>query len=332
MSTELFRQERAGQIRASECCVLMGCEGYDGKIAFDLFLELKKGVGFEPVSSYDSDSDEHVEYESDDIRRGNLYEPFALRFASEDLEIGIDFAKDKDDGIRRFSRRHPKHKFMGAMPDGVFEDGWIAEAKCPRPHVLRKQLEEGPYEKFIWQMTMQLACYPEAPGARFILYDCVECRSYVYQFPREAMKIEALEKRCVDFWTRHIEGDEPFSQDDWDKPVPVPPVNPLKQADYTVVAGRAWSETVRRFVKSKNTIKAAEIDLDAAKTMIADSAQAVGLEKIKVDGHRFLVRYATRRSLDKRSVKADYPDLDFDKYMRDGKPFLEVRHYPPGRS
>lgn len=329
MTSQFFQNSRAGQLRASEICVLMGVTGYDGMNAHDLYLKLKKGIEFFPEENFTEDEEEEIESLSDDIRRGNLYEPFAIQFAAKDLEIGVDYAKDKDDGIRRFSRTHPVYSYIGAMPDCIFDDGWIGEAKCPRPHMVRKQMEEGPNPKFIWQMTCQLSCYPEAPGVRFIIYDCVSCCSYVYSFPRETLKIDLLEKRCSNFWERHIIGDEPFDQTEWEEPCQLPIFDPLKTSDYVEMGGAAWKEATRRFVDVKDQKNDVEYRYDASKQMIIDCAVSSNLSKIKVDGHKFLVRQATRSSLDKRSLLEDYPDMNIDSYYKKGKPFWELRHYPP---
>lgn len=332
MTSQFFQESRAGQLRASEICVLMGVKGYDGMIAHDLYLRMKHGIEFIPSgNNFGDDDEEEVESLSDDIRRGNLYEPFAIEFAAKELEIGVDYATDKDDGIRRFSRRHPVYQYIGAMPDCRFEDQFIGEAKCPRPHMVRKQVEEGPNPKFWWQMTCQASCYPEAPGVRFIIYDCVACRSYVYEFQREMFDITLMEKRCVKFYEDHIVGDKPFDQTDWDEPCPLPAFNPLKVSDYVEMTGDGWKEAARRYVEAKSQRNDVEFRLDGAKKLIIDCAEAAQISKIKVEGHRFLVKQSTRSGLDKRALKQDYPDLDLQQYYRPGQKFWELRHYPPGR-
>jgi hypothetical protein len=307
----------------------MGVTGYDGMIAHDLYLKLKHGIEFFPKENVFGSDEEEFESLSDDIRRGNLYEPFAIQFAAKDLELGVDYATDKDDGIRRFSRSHPVYSYIGAMPDCQFADSWIGEAKCPRPHMVRKQVEEGPNPKFIWQMTCQAACYPEAPGVRFIIYDCVSCRSYVYGFPRETLNIRLLEERCSKFWERHIIGDEPFDQTEWEEPCPLPVFDPLKTSDYVEMQGVAWKEAARRFVAAKVKRADGEFQYDGAKQLIIDCAVASNLSKVKVDGHKFLVKQASRMYLDKRALKEDHPDLELEKYNKQGQRFWELRHYPP---
>lgn len=142
-------------------------------------------------------------FESAAMRWGTEHEQQTLDALANHLGVGIfpcEFAQ------------HPTIANFGASPDGVTEDGWIVEVKCPETSTLCRwmaELRADPLtpsaaipEQYIGQVSAQLACVPSAHGVIFAGYDPrmpIERRLYVAKVPRDALPIAEAEATVVDF-------------------------------------------------------------------------------------------------------------------------------------
>jgi predicted phage-related endonuclease len=303
--------ERQGGVGASELGIIMGAQAY-GRNPLTLYLDK---VG----------KPEPTEDDIDDFRRGHVYEPLALSLAAEATGVAIDRPQNHADLLERFCFDAPNGEHVRCTLDGICEDNWNAEAKAPRPHKFREYRDEGIADLYDWQVQAQLACRPEAPGCRFILYDIVGVKVHVLEIERDEEMIRRLLADAERWWQDQVEARMP------PQAIGGTETKRLKlPAEYTLVEGDTWTTAVNEYAAAKATAKVADGLLREKKAMIQAAMKAAELPKVTCNGHRFIyTQQDGRRTFNKDLLAAELPELDLSKYETQGKPFPSFRHYPP---
>lgn len=89
---------------------------------------------------------------------------------------------------------HPTIKRAGASPDGVITTGGLLEIKVPKPETHLQYLADGVIpEKYIPQMTWQLACYETQPWNDFVSY-CPDMPDQYQIFRRRLERTNEVEQ------------------------------------------------------------------------------------------------------------------------------------------
>jgi len=302
--------ERRGGVGASEAGIIMGAQAF-GRNELTLYLD-KIGKS-EPT-------DDDVA----DFRRGHAYEALALALAAEATGIAIDRAATADD-IGRFCFTAPDAPHLRATLDGMCHDGWLAEAKAPRPHKLAEYLDKGIPDIYDWQIQAQLACCPDAPGCRFVLYDIVSVRDHILEVERDDARIATLTANVEDWWKRVVEGRLPptAAAGSETRRLKVP-------SEYVTVEGPEWEEAVGALLTTKQALDAAKADHEEARANLKAMMAGASLEKIACAGHKVIHAWQDGRTrFNKKLLAAEHPDLDLGRYEERGDPFAMFRHYPP---
>jgi len=311
---KFFDEARMGAVGASECGLIMGAESSYKDIT-DVYLRLS---GIEGLDQTDE--------ESDDINRGRVFEPTAVRVAGEKLGVGYDYTDDKVMAMKDFRRKSPACPYLAATPDVKFHDSWGGEVKVMRPHKFKDVLENGIPAMHLWQMYAQLSAYPEWAGIRYILLDVISGRVEIIEVPRNAARIAELEAAVDKWWDRFIIGCE--------VPTPAlmacdqPTTLPTKQPDYTSMTGETWVDIAERYVDAKRCVKAAEADLELAQKDLENGMKASKLQKARVRGHKFIyAQYAGSSRFNRKLLLAKYPEIDQDEFMEEGAPYWRFNSY-----
>lgn len=143
-------QARLGCVTASRVAALAKpkLEPYK-KLKYELATELLTGRATE-------------HYVTPAMENGKKLEPIAraeyeVRFGFDVEQIGLIY--------------HPTIARSGASPDGVVATGGLLEIKCPKPETHMEYLDRDEIpEKYLPQMTWQLACYETQPWNDFVSY------------------------------------------------------------------------------------------------------------------------------------------------------------------
>jgi len=307
-----WQEQRQLGIGASEIGILMGAPAFE-RDELDVYLS-KIGP---PVVN-----DEDIA----DFRRGHTYEALALALAAEAVGVGIDRATGGD--VQRFCFTAPDAPHVRCTLDGRFDDGWLAEAKAPRPWILSEMLEKGIRDLYAWQMQAQLACVPDAPGVRFILYDVVEVKVHVVEVERDDEMIRQLKEKAEQWWADHVDARIPPDPDQAGEGaerriIKVP-------GEYVDIDGDAWLDALEQFVDTAAALDQAKEQHDKAKSRIQAAMKESGLGKVRIAGHRFKWHEQPGRiTFDKRRLSAEHPEIDMSRYEKIGKPFFKWGYWAP---
>lgn len=269
------------------------------------------------------------------FRRGHAYEPLAIVLAEEKMGKKIYAPKNEDERWNAFRVQDPGREYMYGDFDGLREDGWVIEVKSPMQRIADKIRTEGLKDYYMVQgqhlvhiadvgELPYLGKLPEGcPGVCFVIYECEKVDVQIYEIPRDDLMIGAILSNAERFWVNHVMKDEP-------------PINPLRsnivfqpqKTEYQKVTGAAWEEAVKQYNLAKEQEASAALKVDIAKKRILESMEAIGLEKIVVGKDKFSnVEQKGRKSFDKKSFQAAYPNIDLSQFETEGKPFKSFRHY-----
>lgn len=99
---------------------------------------------------------------------------------------------------------HPSISMSGATPDGSVGLEGLLQIKCPETHThVATLIERIIPEKYQFQMTWELACFPDVLYSDYVSFDpritVPELRLAVIRFPRIPKEIASLEKVVKDF-------------------------------------------------------------------------------------------------------------------------------------
>lgn len=273
------------------------------------------------------------------FRRGHMYEPLAIALAEQKLGMKIHAPETDEERWNDFQVVDPDRPWLYADFDGLREDGWVVEVKSPMQRIADRIRAEGlkDYYQVQGQHLVHVASVGDlpylgklpdgCPGVCFVIYEPEKCDVQIYEVPRNDEMIGAILANAEHFWKNHVETDEPPIDS-----TPTHPVNvPKSKSEYEHVEGEAWDEAVKQYTLADEAAMAAKLRLDAAKAQIKAALEAAGLDKvITANGHKFSnAEQAGRKSFDKKMLKAEHPEIDLDRYEKQGSPFKSFRHYGP---
>ncbi len=273
------------------------------------------------------------------FRRGHTYEPLAIALAEAQLGQKIYAPKNDHERWNDFQVWDPDRPHLYADFDGLREDGWVVEVKSPMQRIADKIRIEGlkDYYQVQGQHLVHVASVGElpylgklpegCPGVCYVIYECESVSVQIYEVPRNEQMIGAILSNADNFWLNHVALDVPPSDG-----IAVAQMSiPKTKTEYEPVDGDAWDEAVRQLVIADEASAAAQLRLDAAKERIKSAMSVAGLTKAMTNnGHRFqFTSQNGRKSLDKKKLIADHPNINLEAYEVQGKPFMTFRHYGP---
>jgi len=226
--------------------------------------------------------------------------------------------------------------------DGFCEDGWVYEGKAPVQRVCDSFKTQGIKEYYMVQAQhlAHLANVCELPflgkdskkwlgkikGTRLVVYEPENVQLQIVELPIDQGMIGAIIKNAKTFWADYVMKRVPPADTIYEQPVS----QKATKGRYKEMTQKEWQDAVNLFKLAKEQAAVAEAKLDQAKDGMAHRMQEAGEEAVNVGPHKFLYRMvAGRRSFDKKALQADFPNLDLDKYMKQGKPIKQFNYYGP---
>lgn len=271
------------------------------------------------------------------LRRGNLYEPLAIAMFEEQTGIKV-YSPDGDE-----ERYNDFQVFLPGSPlyadfDGLCEDGWVLEAKAPLQRVCDSFRSNGVRDYYYVQCHHLAIVANEAQslpglggewrgkikGTRLVVYEPENAQVQIVEFPIDQQWGELIRHNADHFW-QAVEAREPPRPDEYQQPPKT-----KKKAKYTAVDGEAWRQAVERYRLAKERQKQAEAAMEAAKKLLKGVMAEAELDAVQIGPDKFSYReQAGARRFNTDLLKADFPDLDLEKYKVRGEPFRAFRHYGP---
>jgi len=140
--TEEWFTQRLGRFTASRISELLGIKG----------LGLTgEGYAFEKACEIVFGKDDEEDFESYDMKRGNMLEPLA--FGMFKRKMDLDFVDVTETHFFEYGTN------AGASPDGLVGKDEILEIKCPRSKKFFKVVQSNEVDKKYYdQMQMQMLC------------------------------------------------------------------------------------------------------------------------------------------------------------------------------
>lgn len=328
-------KRRQSSIGASEAPVLVLGKVFR-KTPMDVFAAKKRIITEDDVTENEN---------SPDLKRGNLYEVIAAQryrdhLAKEAPDVVFHFPDGMDDHLAddRWFVRHPFNPHRTVNFDGLRDDGWVVEIKSPRQFVCDKIKSEGikDYHQIqaLFQAGIAFDCGTSVfgpgicKGTIVVVYEPETTEIQIYPIPIDLEFIEVINQTVDRFWRDHILADVPPVA--WSKPANVPE-GPKSKTNYIALDGEAWSEVERQFVSAKERKRIAEHLETSAKEHMKELLTEAGVT------HALLPRglkvqhgkQAGRKSLHVETLKAEHPEIDFNRYMVQGEDFEVLRTYAP---
>lgn len=310
-------------------------------------LYLGEVFGKAPLDIYVDKTTPHVPEgdsykESDDFRRGHLYEPLLLNEYMRLSGITVYMPCNDQERFGDSSPFYSRHSngILYADYDGVCEDGWIVEAKAPRQIKADKMRNEGVENYYLVQTAHQAAIAAEKgtqwwpakdfKGVRLIVWEPERAVPQVVELPYNAEFSDMVVDKSTRFWREHIEPRVPPTRAKHAQPF-LPPKPKGKDSPYKPVEGDAWREAGGMWRLAKDMEATAKARVERVKGEISAAMRELKLSHVILpDGQKFIAREVPgRKSLDEVALKAAHPEIDLEQYQKQGKPFFEFRAYGP---
>lgn len=286
----------------------------------------------------------HEEIRSDDIERGNTYEPICLQKIAERWGGTVHAAADDADKWARFYRRIEGRPLHGNI-DGTWIDpqgnAWVLEVKAPRQFRASRMRATGPEDAWKVQ-AYHLAGIVDACGAPGIapgqvagviiaVYesDTTQVQRWEYALTPDSREwIAEMFLTAEAWWEAHVVANVPPNRAPA-RPVPATPVQKGKAADrYVVVEGEGWERSARTYELAVQRRKSAEAAEDRAKALLKEAMNLTNLNAVKVGTIKFAITETKGRvSLDEKLLRAEHPELDWPRYQKIGNPSTSFNAY-----
>ncbi len=313
-------QRRQESVGASEVAILVLGKLF-GKTPTDLFIDKKT-----PITE--------VPPENEDIRRGNLLESVAGALYKRETEGAYDVTahfpdnQEAHETDKRWFLRHPVHLHRTANVDGLQDDGWILEIKCPRQRIA-DQIEQSGIKDYYYIQAMYQAgiayasgtfCFEpgECRGTRVIVFHPERAKFSLFEVPIDHDFISEINMLVDRFWHEHVaKNDPPLRWDNTRQPTMD------KRRKYLPLQGDDFAELEGMFLVASERYERAKRKRDQIKESIAELLTETNIPLAELPGGTKIIcrEQAGRKAFDFKLAKYENPDVPWGRYEKQGKPF-----------
>jgi predicted phage-related endonuclease len=283
-----------------------------------------------------------VEETNDNFRRGNVYEPLAIQEFVRTSGVQVSAPCNYQERFGDGSIFHSRHSegVLYADYDGICEDGWLVEVKAPRQMKADKMRNEGVENYYLVQTAHQAAVaadqgtylWPAAAfkGVRLLIWEPERAVVQVVELPYNIEFAQMVRAKSEAFWHEHIDPRVPPTRAKHAQPV-LPPKPKGKDSPYKPVEGDAWREAGGMWRLAKDMEATAKARVERVKKEISGAMRELGLTHVLLpDATKFIAREVPGRvTLDEAALRAAHPEIDLDRFRKQGKPFFDFRAYGP---
>ena len=249
--------------------------------------------------------------ESDDLRRGKVFEHVAIDLMAERLGVSIH-PHDQT----RFIQRDDA-PWAHALPDAWIGDDPV-EVKVPRPGTVSKANMKGLLKEWVVQAVHNVAIC-DARGCHFGYLDPISAVLYYEYVPRDPkMENDILEQEQA-FWASVQAGHRPEETDTRQD---------IEDDDSKVIIeGTEVVAAAESFFRLREIVSDAQEALEAAKEKLIGLSGDVPAFEIPRLGRFYHKPTKPRRLFDRARAEQDFPALKDEKYWKIGKPSRPFRAY-----
>lgn len=299
-----WRFKTAGTIGSSKAAATMGKHRWHTPL--DLYNRLvdAKHHGKAPAALPDSD----------DLRRGRIFEDVALELLADKYGITVD--KHPQDTILM----NPEMPWAHATPDGWIGTD-IVEVKVPRPATVARCQMQGLIDEWRIQATHE-ALVAGARITHVAILDPIAAVLHYHPIEVDDGLAEQLLEAESSFYNRVINQDpDPAWDASW--------VEPEDAADKSVIDSPEVVEAAETILRLREIKSEAEDAIETASARFLELAEEAGgkAEVYQVPGlaRIFHRQQAGRAMFDKAKAIKKYPDLAGDEYVKRSKPSRPFR-------
>lgn len=257
------------------------------------------------------------ERETDDLRRGSVFEKVAIEVLADQLNCEIR-PHDQDQFVF-----NPAMPWAHALPDGELPDGGLVEMKVPRPQTIARVRARGLFPEWTIQ-AIHNATICDRPYTMVGMLDVIAglCEYIrVERDPDEAARLMAAEE---EFWSRYIIGDAELPLEVPTGPAPEPEVG-----DIVVLDSPEAQAAADNYCRLRALVDDTDDLLDEAKLRLArlSGCTVVG-DEITGGPPGFVIPGVLRvnhksspgrKTFDKDRAIAKYPDLSAAEFFKTSK-------------
>jgi hypothetical protein len=167
-------------------------------------------------------------------------------------------------------------------------------------------------------------------GVRLLVWEPERATVQIVELPYNIEFSGMVVDSSLKFWRDHVEPRVPPTRVKHAQPV-LPPKPKGKDSPYKLVEGDAWREAGGMWRLAKDMEATAKARVERVKGEIRDAMVKMKLSHALLpDGQKFIARQVPgRTTLDEVALRAAHPELDLEKYRKQGEPFFEFRAYGP---
>ena len=254
--------------------------------------------------------------ETDDMRRGNVFENVAIElFRDRLVDEGVGGVWGWDQSHFVNNKNYP---WAHALPDGVVGDSQIIEVKCPRPQTVQKVLTNGLFADWEYQAQHNMAVC-EARICHVVILDTLSGLIHHIPISYDEAFVEQMMIGEEQFY-QSILNNEPPPQEEF-ADIPDDEGKVIVQTD----DAESYAETYMRLqeiaAETKEAMEATKAKLVAA----CDNAQVAEVPGIARIYHK---PQAGRRTVNKAWLEKAHPEIVSDEHFyKLSKPSRPFRIY-----
>jgi putative phage-type endonuclease len=227
---------------------------------------------------------------------------------------------------RRKAIVHPHFEFLRANIDRQIQSTngkgpGVLEIKAPGLHVFSKCKREGLPAYYFVQLQHYLTVTGRQWGS-FMVFSAERWDGIHFDIDYDPGLSDLMVERADEFWHTVEQGIEPKEDDGPELDLP------SVGGEMVRIETPAWAAAVEGLRVAKDLSAEAKALEDEAKAEVQRLMQEAGADVAEGAGARiYWKEQAGRKSLDKKRLEAEHPEIDLSHYMKAGKPFRTFRSY-----
>jgi|Deesub1362A_J573_1020465.scaffolds.fasta_scaffold16789_2 putative phage-type endonuclease len=310
MNRQDWLDARRKGIGGSDIPVILGLSPF--KTRYQLWLE-KTGQ-----TSPDEDNP--------DIRRGQALEDIIAGIYTE--QTGRDLWSFNYYPVDSLPLVHPDFSWILASPDRWFEEEesertGVVEIKAPRLRKFNQIKRQGLPDYMIAQIQWYLL-FPEFDFGSWAIFSAEAWELIHFDVEPDPDLQKLIVEEAEKFWFKHVLAKEPPEEIlPEDKPE-LPPIDP--QEGLLIRNDEEWKRAVHLLKEARDIKAEGELLEKEAKERII--ALMEGHSVVEGGGARIYYRRREgRKTLDKKRLQAEHPEINLDDYMKQGRAYMEFKPY-----
>lgn len=297
MLTEEQKKIRSKGVGGSDTPAILGVDQY--RTARDVALDkLGEGEERKPTGP---------------MLRGTYLEPLVAKMVKE--QTGINFHKPTKTMV------HPQHNWMVASLDGLSSKGDLLEIKCPNTSTFLKVKREGLPLNYQSQ-AQHYMLWPKVKRCYFVIFSAELWQMETVVLEPDLEFQEIIINKTGEFWRNLQQGILPPEEEQ-----PIIDLPKANTGEVLKLSTPDFLEAVNELREAQQILKEAKEYEEQVKHTIIDRMGNYSV--IEADGtfRAYCREQAGRRSFQEKEFKKAHPEIDLNKFYKQGQPFKTFKAY-----